>query len=160
MVNTCHGCIPLSPECPEELIVCSKDHRAAGSTAVALASDSSLTWLSEEHPLLKRLPPYPKHLIVFNQNPLALLQGSRRLQVVNEGGVLIVPLTLGLSDELHSVFTHTFRTFWGRTGLMRLTFLRDPQDKGALGSSTCPPGIAPSACFRPFLELLAHKQLT
>lgn len=43
---------------------------------------------------------------------------------------------------------------------MRLTFLRDPQDKGTLGSSTCPPGIAPSACFRPFLELLAHKQLT
>ena len=66
-----------SPECPEELIVCSKDHRAAGSAAVALASDSSLTWLSEERPLLKRLPPYPKHLIVFNQNPLALLQGSR-----------------------------------------------------------------------------------
>lgn len=82
MVNTCHGCIPLSPECPEELIVCSKDHRAAGSAAVALASDSSLTWLSEEHPLLKRLPPYPKHLIVFNQNPLALLQ------VVNEGDML------------------------------------------------------------------------
>lgn len=74
--------------------------------------------------------------------------------------VLIVPLTLGLSDELHSVFAHTFRAFWGRTGLMRLTFLRDPQDKGALGSSTCLPGIAPSACFRPFLELLAHKQLT
>lgn len=101
-----------SPECPEELIVCSNDHRAAGSAAVALASDSSLSWLSEEPPLLKRLPPYPKHLIVFNQNPLALLQGSRQLQVVNEGDmlfgltVLIVPLTLGLSEELHSVHTH------------------------------------------------------
>lgn len=103
-----------SPEHPEELIVCSKDHRAAGSAAVALAS--------KEPPLLKSLPPYPKHLIVFNQNPLALLQCRRRLQVVNEGDmlfgliVLIVPLTLGLSEELHSVFTHTFRAFWGGQG--------------------------------------------
>lgn len=98
-----------SPEHPEELIVCSKDHRAAGSAAV-------------EPPLLKSLPPYPKHLIVFNQNPLALLQCRRRPQVVNEGSmlfglmVLMVSLTLGLSEELHSVFAHTFRAFWGGQG--------------------------------------------
>lgn len=58
------------------------------------------------------------------------------------------------------MFAQAFSAFWEDRVNEVGRFFRDPQDKGALGSTTCPHGVAPSACFRTFLELLSHKQLT